>query len=458
MLLELMAARYDDQRNSHHNPRNAHYYNNGNARPNNAKETAAVHGHARGSFDKRRSEGGSFRDKGNDYHKHRRDKSSYSSQEKTRLKEFGDWSEQTSSSGKRYFYNRITEVSQWDKPTEWAEYERGLPERNQRSPRSSGSSCRQPSARPSTSTYTANTTTAAEDAGSEQMCASRESPIGQRHEDGGRQSQSQSRHFVSRNADVRAKRDRAEERSSPADDVAKRRRLEDSHATTVDPSGGSSAPAQPSVGIVNGNGGRPALDLSKLPDLLVRVVAERLGFDVSEQRAFDHLQRSFNVKKPTVPSSDRDDSEAACSATDPSQPAASAADAPQATSMDDSPSCSADIESREVEDERATTQQQREVDEAPPIATLSSEHARFYRSSAGSHAAGWAADHFEAQAWVHAASALELSLRLGDNSADLKCARSLVRTAEIRSTLLRQKLLFVSQQLRQLASSTRPPP
>jgi hypothetical protein len=56
------------------------------------------------------------------------------------------------------------------------------------------------------------------------------------------------------------------------------------------------------------------------------------------------------------------------------------------------------VESREVEEEPLpASQQQRQVDEAPPIATLSSEHARFYRAAAGAHAAGWAAEHFEAQ-------------------------------------------------------------
>uniref|UniRef100_A0A0N5AE31 WW domain-containing protein n=1 Tax=Syphacia muris TaxID=451379 RepID=A0A0N5AE31_9BILA len=46
----------------------------------------------------------------------------------TRIKEFGSWSEQYSSSGKRYFYNRETEVSQWEKPMEWREYERAINE------------------------------------------------------------------------------------------------------------------------------------------------------------------------------------------------------------------------------------------------------------------------------------------------------------------------------------------
>lgn len=47
----------------------------------------------------------------------------------TRLKEFGPWSEQTSSSGKRYYYNRDTEVSQWEKPSDWKDHERSLLEK-----------------------------------------------------------------------------------------------------------------------------------------------------------------------------------------------------------------------------------------------------------------------------------------------------------------------------------------
>ncbi|KAG4068712.1 hypothetical protein HA402_002403 [Bradysia odoriphaga] len=38
----------------------------------------------------------------------------------------GDWSEHVSSSGKKYYYNCKTEVSQWEKPKEWLDKERGL--------------------------------------------------------------------------------------------------------------------------------------------------------------------------------------------------------------------------------------------------------------------------------------------------------------------------------------------
>merc|ERR1719464_919348 len=40
------------------------------------------------------------------------------------LRSVGDWSEHTSSSGKKYYYNCVSEVSQWEKPRDWLEFER----------------------------------------------------------------------------------------------------------------------------------------------------------------------------------------------------------------------------------------------------------------------------------------------------------------------------------------------
>lgn len=45
----------------------------------------------------------------------------YSSNKKEKV--LGDWSEHVSSSGKKYYYNSKTEVSQWEKPREWIERE-----------------------------------------------------------------------------------------------------------------------------------------------------------------------------------------------------------------------------------------------------------------------------------------------------------------------------------------------
>jgi WW domain-containing adapter protein with coiled-coil len=44
--------------------------------------------------------------------------------DRERIQRIGDWSEHVSSSGKKYYYNCKTEVSQWEKPREWIEKER----------------------------------------------------------------------------------------------------------------------------------------------------------------------------------------------------------------------------------------------------------------------------------------------------------------------------------------------
>ena len=41
--------------------------------------------------------------------------------QKSAIRVCGDWSEHLSSSGKKYYYNCTTEVSQWEKPKEWLE-------------------------------------------------------------------------------------------------------------------------------------------------------------------------------------------------------------------------------------------------------------------------------------------------------------------------------------------------
>jgi len=46
------------------------------------------------------------------------------------LTAYGDWSEQLSKSGKKYYYNRQTDASSWEKPREWVEAERSRQERS----------------------------------------------------------------------------------------------------------------------------------------------------------------------------------------------------------------------------------------------------------------------------------------------------------------------------------------
>lgn len=53
-----------------------------------------------------------------------RDRDRDRERDRDKLNRFGDWSEHVSSSGKKYYYNCKTEVSQWEKPKEWLDKER----------------------------------------------------------------------------------------------------------------------------------------------------------------------------------------------------------------------------------------------------------------------------------------------------------------------------------------------
>lgn len=75
----------------------------------------------------------------------------------------------------------------------------------------------------------------------------------------------------------------------------------------------------------------------------------------------------------------------------------------------------------------------------PSVPDLAPAHAAFLNAGLAAHAQGWAAIHFEAQAEHLAGLRQPEWTGLGQLLVDLKCARSLVRTAEIRSTLLEQR-------------------
>ncbi|CAB4065838.1 WAC [Lepeophtheirus salmonis] len=62
------------------------------------------------------------------------------SEDASKLKILGDWSEHISSSKRKYYYNCVTEVSQWEKPREWIEYEQQQLQQQQPNSRSSRSS------------------------------------------------------------------------------------------------------------------------------------------------------------------------------------------------------------------------------------------------------------------------------------------------------------------------------
>ncbi|KAI6183001.1 WW domain-containing adapter protein with coiled-coil-like protein [Aphelenchoides bicaudatus] len=61
----------------------------------------------------------------------------------TKIRTVGDWSEQISSNGKRYYYDERNGVSQWRKPDVWKEYERRMAERRDARKSTNSSSSKQ---------------------------------------------------------------------------------------------------------------------------------------------------------------------------------------------------------------------------------------------------------------------------------------------------------------------------
>ncbi|XP_035214223.1 WW domain-containing adapter protein with coiled-coil-like isoform X2 [Stegodyphus dumicola] len=87
----------------------------------------------------------------------------------------------------------------------------------------------------------------------------------------------------------------------------------------------------------------------------------------------------------------------------------------------------------------------------PSIPSLTPSLANYYREDLISHVVGWQADHAERQANRYWEEAHNIgSLNCTQVSAELKMARALVRLAEIQATLQEQRILFLRQQTKEL--------
>ncbi|VDM36703.1 unnamed protein product [Toxocara canis] len=213
-----------------------------------------------------------------------------------RLREFGPWTEQYSSTGKRYFYNRETEVSQWEKPPEWREYEKSLAEN-----------------------------------------AANHSPISS--SSGARGAATASNHPY----------------TQPFSNAA----TSTSNSLAYEEAKGNNRKPRPS-------------------------------------RETTQAQPS-RVKRPKL--------------------------------------------------------EPNEEDVIGPVVFNEEQHRRFFRPDLVNYIRRWPSDECEQSAWKADAAAHNLTLQISNVSCDVKCARALVKTAEMRSSLLAQKLLFLADHQRQLEAS-----
>ncbi|CAG2111674.1 unnamed protein product [Medioppia subpectinata] len=85
----------------------------------------------------------------------------------------------------------------------------------------------------------------------------------------------------------------------------------------------------------------------------------------------------------------------------------------------------------------------------PSVPTLTPTLANFYKEELVSHVTGWQAEHAEKQAKQYSQQSHEFgSHQCTRVSAELKMARSLVRLTEIQSTLQEQRIIFATQQIK----------
>lgn len=311
-----------------------------------------------------------------------------------KLESFQDWSEYRSSSGKIYYYNNVTEVSQWDKPEEWLIYENGLKKKSSEKSR-----------------Y-------------------------RNHDAGSVDSGSQHSSCLNRPSSSSGERQRKRERyPSPSLSSTPSKRV---HPDTPSTSHWDGTPRKeeclPSLSRSVSADGDGQLDLSKLPQLLVEL-ADKYKIDLHEERAVDKLKLYLKkAVKPEVCMPDVVNSE--CSFETETKP--SVKDEPMDTSPSSSRSVKEECDVRREEDGKVED----------PLPRVSPSHQSFCREDLARHTKGWHAEFFEQQSWVWADTIARGSVALGQVMVDLKCARSLVRTAEIRTTLIDQRAMVAREQIR----------
>ncbi|VDK24042.1 unnamed protein product [Anisakis simplex] len=280
-----------------------------------------------------------------------------------RLREFGPWTEQYSSSGKRYFYNRETEVSQWEKPVEWREYEKSLADNTtSHSPISSSSGARAAAASSSVnySSY-------------------------------------------------------AQQRQQPQPQYV------------------TQTSTTPSSNLIYD-------DPSKSGNLRkTKSNRDVLAQQYAQQQQQQQIQQPHTQVHPQ-PQPHHHPSQA--------QPQMQAQPQPQ-------PQMHPQLQQAQPQPSR-NKRPAPDVDEDDmigPVIFNEEQHRRFFRPDLVSYIRRWPSEEYEQSAWKADGIIHNLTLQILNVSCDLKCARSLVKTAEMRSSLLSQKLTFLADHQRQLEAT-----
>ncbi|CAN7990119.1 unnamed protein product, partial [Ixodes hexagonus] len=370
---------------------------------------------------------------------HERSHATEESKEKLR-QQVGDWSEHVSSSGKKYYYNCKTEVSQWEKPKEWVDWERQVATfdgwDDQRVLRARGT----PGGAPGTSGLqsTVPPAPASEPGG---RCKARASHTASSSSTNSRQGDKHSSSGVS--SSTRMYQQRSDARRTSVSSARNSDLRKDSQTQDMDISPASSG--------TPGQDGRSGLlvspsqvTLASLPRMMSQLAGSQ-GLpsldDMSPQEAYRTIQQALQLTKQAQTTAQGPEAE--CMPGQPLPPLAATDKGGASPSSDYSAHSSRhDSPTSSVSSLHSVGGPSALVSAVlkPTAPSLTPSLANYYNEALIGHITGWQADHAERQANRYSEEAHSLgSLNCTRVSAELKMARSLVRLAEIQATLQEQR-------------------
>lgn len=425
-----------------------------------------------------------------------------------RTARFGDWSEHMSSSGKKYYYNCKTEVSQWEKPREW------IVRTDSRQRQSNDYSSRSSHDKHSNSRSNSSAS-GARDGKSSRQTDKREYwiPCGSSGGNSSRGDDLSSRERErEREREKERERERERERETCREEVGVERQAQDmdispgdstptsepltssvhdqmpqgpvllatalprltSHPSTAAPQtpGKLGSPTQQ-----HGNSNAPGtpVSLANLPRLLSQITGNKEQPDITPQKALQTIQTAIMLSRQQSGSGER-----LSMANDVMAPLKVdtsgnvTSEGPPTPTHSETQDC---IDVRKMVSPGATNSSVQGLSSLQGLSTLGSlgslgnggglqalsrvqppltpsltpSLANHYREDLTQHVRAFPADILEKQAQKLSEEAHTMgSLQCTRVSAELKTARSLVRLTEIQATLQEQRILFLRQQIRTL--------
>uniref|UniRef100_V5HYX3 Putative ww domain protein n=1 Tax=Ixodes ricinus TaxID=34613 RepID=V5HYX3_IXORI len=358
---------------------------------------------------------------------HERSHTTEESKEKLR-QQVGDWSEHVSSSGKKYYYNCKTEVSQWEKPKEWVDWER----LQSTVPLAPGTASEPAGRCKVRASHTASSSGTNSRQGDKHSSSSTVSSSTRPYQQAARSDTRRSNVSSARNSDLRKDSQTQDMDISPASSGTPGQ--EGRSGLLVSPSQVTLASLPRMMSQLAGSQGLPNLD------------------DMSPQEAYRTIQQALQLTKQAQTTALGPEAE--CMPGQPLPPLAATDKGGASPSSDYSAHSSRhDSPTSSVSSLHSVGGPSAQVSAVlkPTAPSLTPSLANYYNEALIGHVTGWQADHAERQANRYSEEAHSLgSLNCTRVSAELKMARSLVRLAEIQATLQEQRTLFLRQQIKEL--------